>query len=168
MGSEGGKVGYMSGGTTWKDGSLRRGRFERYRGGRLARVARLNRANLGPKTFLDGPTGGIRRSGARRLRNLLSAKFGKAKGWRQGRGPYDIEVIWGRTKSFVRPPRRITGTITAKEIGGRRALNSLRNTKAKRDELKRLGITLGSKVRRRGTYSDGSPRYVISASISPI
>lgn len=168
MGSEGGKIGYMSGGTTWADtGNPRNARFERYQRGRLVETSGHNKMNIGNRTILDGPAGSLRRAAANRVRRMLSDRFGNTTGWRSGRGPNRIEVRWGRTRAWARPPRRATGMITARGLAGRRQLNSLINSKASRDSLRRQGMTPGTRVRRIGTAPDGKPLYGLVITASP-
>lgn len=160
MGSEGGRVGYMSGGTTWSDtGKKRLARMERYKGKKVAEVVHANKANLGPKTFFDGPAGGRRRVAANRFRRVLTRAFGNAGGWGTGRGANHIGVRWGRSKGWARPSSNADGSTEGWGTAGRRQLNSLTNTAAKRRELRRQGITLG-RAKKTGRISpDGRPIY---------
>jgi len=145
MGSEGGRMGYMSGGTTWSDtGKKRLARLEKHQRGKLVSVKHLNKANIGPKTFMDGPAGAQRRAAANRLRQVLTRKFGKSKGWGSGRGPANVRVSWGRDKGWAKPSHNADGTIRADGAAGRRFLRGLANTAAKRAGLRKEGITVGT------------------------
>lgn len=168
MGNDGGKIGKMTGGTYSDTGKQRFGSFERYERGKLRYSAGAAVMDIGPRTVRDGPQGSMRQAAARRVRRWLTGQFGRSGGWGSGRGPHRIGVNWGRTRAWARPPGRATGMITARGRAGRRALNQLRNSKSKRDTLRRNRIRLGTRVRRIGTAPDGQPIYGITVSATPI
>jgi len=160
MGSEGGRMGYMSGGTTWSDtGKKRLARLEKHQRGKLVSVEHLNKANIGPKTFRDGPAGAQRRAAANRLRRSLTRQFGKSGGWGSGRGSSRVRASWSRDKGWARQASHTDGKVRANGAAGKRDLSSLTNTAAKRAALRKEGITLGRTVKTGARDAKGNPVY---------